>query len=57
MTIQACIPPALCIVHNFICFHDANEIHDFMPEVQNQHPGEIYGELAAGPAVHAEKER
>jgi hypothetical protein len=57
MAIQARIPPALCAVHNFIRIHDDDEIHDFLPNVQDQNPGEFYGELAAGPAVRAEKER
>ena len=57
MAIQARIPPALCAVHNFIRIHDANEIDDFPPDIQDQNPGEFYGELAAGPAVRAEKER
>jgi hypothetical protein len=57
MAIQARIPPALCAVHNFIRIHDDDEIHDFLPNVQDQNPGEFYGELVAGPAVRAEKER
>ncbi len=57
MAIQACIPPALCAVHNFIHIHDADEIHDFLPNVQDQNPREFYGELVAGPAICAEKER
>ena len=57
MAIQAHIPLALCTVHNFIHIHDANDIDDFLPDVQDQNPGEFYGELAAGPAIHAEKER
>ena len=57
MAIQAHISPALCAVHNFIHIHDDDEIHDFLPNVQDQNPREFYGELAAGPAIHAEKER
>jgi hypothetical protein len=57
MAIQAHIPSAICTVHNFIRFHDADDIHDFLPNVQDQNPGEFYGELAAGPAICVEKER
>ena len=57
MAIQARIPPALCAVHNFIRFHDKDEIHEFVLDLHNQNPGDFYGELAAGPAVCAEKER
>jgi hypothetical protein len=57
MAIQARIPPALCAVHNFIHIHDEDEIHEFVPDLHDQNPGDFYGELAAGPAVRAEKER
>ncbi len=57
MAIQAHIPSALWIVHNFICIHDADEIHDFLPNIQDQNPGEFYGKLAIGPAICAEKEK
>jgi hypothetical protein len=57
MAIQAHVPPALCAVHNFICIYDADEIHDFEPNLRDQNPGEFYGELAEGPAVRAEKAR
>lgn len=57
MAIQARIPPALCAVHNFIRYHDEDEIHEFVLDLHDQNPGDIYGELAAGPAVRAEKER
>lgn len=57
MAIQVRIPPAFCAVHNFIRIHDADEIDDFLPDIQDQNPREFYGELAAGPAVRAEKER
>jgi hypothetical protein len=56
MGIQARIPPALCAVHNFIQFHDEDEIHDFLHDLHDQNPGDFHGELAAGPAVHGEKE-
>lgn len=57
MAIQAHVPPALCAVHNFIRIHDEDEIHEFVPNLHYQNPRDFYGELAAGPAVHAEKER
>ncbi len=57
MAIQACIPPALCAVHNFIRVHDEDEIHEFVPNLHDQDSRDFYGELVAGPAVHAEKER
>jgi hypothetical protein len=55
MGIQARIPPALCAVHNFIRIHNDNEIHEFDPDLHDQNPGDFYGDLAAGPAVHVEK--
>jgi hypothetical protein len=56
MAIQARIPPALCAVHNFIRVHDEDEINEFAPDLYDQNPGDFCGELAAGPAVRAEKE-
>ena len=53
MAIQACIPPALCAIHNFICIHDPNEIHDF--GIHDEHVDiEPHGELAPGPAGRQE---
>jgi hypothetical protein len=57
MAIQARIPPALCAVHNFIRVHDEDEIDEFAPDLYDRNPGDFYGELAAGPAIRAEKER
>ena len=57
MAIQACIPPELCAVHNFIHIHNTDEIHDFEPDLEDQNPGEFYGELTEGPAVREEKAR
>jgi hypothetical protein len=57
MAIQARIPPALCAAHNFIRIHDADGVHEFEPDLHDQNPRDFYGELAAGPAVCAEKER
>ena len=48
MAIQACIPPALCAVHNFIRIHDPDEIHDEHVDI------EPHGELAPGPAGRQE---
>jgi hypothetical protein len=48
MAIQACIPPALCAVHNFIRIHDPNEIHDEHVDI------EPHGELAPRPAGRQE---
>jgi hypothetical protein len=57
MSIQARIPPALCAIHNFICIHDADEIHDFESVVEDPVPGIFHGELARGPAGAAERQR
>lgn len=57
MAIQARIPPALCAVHNFIRIHDPDEIDEFDLDIGDQDPGHVYGELAEGPALHAEKDR
>jgi hypothetical protein len=53
MAIQARIPPALCVVHNFIRIHDPDEIHDF--KIHDEHVDiEPHGELAPGPAGRQE---
>ena len=53
MAVQACIPPALCTIHNFIRIHDPDEIHDF--EIHDEHVDiEPYGELAPGPVGRQE---
>jgi len=54
MKVQACIPPALCTIHNFICIHDPNEIHDFDIVQADPEPGQ-WGELALGPPTHQER--
>ena len=56
MAVQACIPPALCAIHNFIRIHDPGEIHDF--EIHDEHIDiEPYGELAPGPAGQRDSTR
>ena len=56
MAIQACIPPALATVHNFICIHNEDEILEFEGDLEDGEPGECdYGELAKGLPSHAEK--
>ena len=57
MAIQARIPPALCAVHSFIRIHDPDEIDEFGLDIQDQDPGQVYGDLSEGPAVRREKER
>jgi hypothetical protein len=51
MAIQALIPPALAVLHNFIQQYDPEEIHEFddtvMIELQ-MGPHESAGELGAG---------
>jgi hypothetical protein len=44
-------------VHNFICIHDPDEIDEFDLDIRDQDPGHVYGELAEGPALCAEKDR
>jgi hypothetical protein len=50
------LPPALGAVHNFICIHDPEEIHDFA-DISDEGTHERYGTLALGPAGHAERLR
>jgi hypothetical protein len=57
IAIQARIPPALCAVHNFIRIHNSDEIDEFNLNIRDQDPGHVYGELAEGPALRAEKDR
>jgi len=54
MKVQACIPPALCTIHNFIRIHDPNEIHDFDIVQADPGPGQ-WGELALGPPTCQER--
>ena len=56
MAIQARIPPALAAVHNFICIHDPDEIHDFDNPTNSEDPNPGYGNLAMGPANQREVE-
>jgi hypothetical protein len=57
MAIQAHIPLALCAVHNSIRIHNPDEIDEFNLDIRDQDPGHVYGELADGPALRAEKDR
>jgi hypothetical protein len=53
MCIQACIPPALGAIHNFIQIHDPGEINNFTYE-DNINDGQAGG-LALGPANVTER--
>jgi hypothetical protein len=49
MDIQACIPPALCAIHNFILRHDPEDINDFDTNADDFQPGNhSEGDLAIG---------
>lgn len=52
MEIQAHIPPALAVTHNFIHDHDADEIFEFDNPIDPQL--ELYGDLRNGPTWQAE---
>jgi hypothetical protein len=52
MCLQARIPPALGVIHNFICIHDPNKINEIALEVFDR---EGTHELAVGPASAAER--
>jgi hypothetical protein len=54
MKLQVCLPLVLGTVHNFICIHDPEEIHDFV-DISNEGTHERYGTLALGSAGHAER--
>jgi hypothetical protein len=59
MDLQVRIPMALCAIHNFICQHDPEEIHDFDMPTNDTEGEEDHdrGNLAAGPAAHASRDR
>jgi hypothetical protein len=58
MHIQACIPPALSAIHNFIWIHDPGEIDDFTYEDFNFNIDDRQaGGLALGPANVTERTR
>ncbi|KAG2030359.1 hypothetical protein BDR03DRAFT_820746, partial [Suillus americanus] len=50
MSIQACIPSALCLVHNVIWVHDPDDMMDYH-QVDNDvvRPEHNIGKLAEGP--------
>jgi len=59
MTIQARIPPALCVLHNFICRHDPSDIEDYLDDDNPSHrwandPG--FGMLAQDALTAAERQ-
>ena len=62
MDIQACLPPALAAVHNFIQKHDPNDIADF-DDVEDPQPGAhmegaaAEGQLADGLPRTAERQQ
>jgi hypothetical protein len=62
MDIQACLPPALAAVHNFIQKYDPNDLADY-EDVEDLQPGTCAGEqategqLAAGLPRAAEREQ
>jgi hypothetical protein len=52
MSVQACIPPALCLVHNVILVHDPDDMIDYC-QVNNDDivvPEHNTGMLAEGPS-------
>ena len=56
MDLQACLPPALAAIHNFICDIDPIDINDFT-EAENMQPGWRSGDLADALPHRAERER
>ena len=55
LDIVARLPPALAALHNFIRFHDPNEISDFLQEDPDLEPRYV-GELADGFPNAAERQ-
>ncbi|EGN91626.1 hypothetical protein SERLA73DRAFT_18539, partial [Serpula lacrymans var. lacrymans S7.3] len=53
MAVQACIPPALCMLHNFIRVHDPYEIQDYNTPTEDPIPRLDTGTLATGPPTEA----
>ncbi|KAG2752765.1 hypothetical protein P692DRAFT_201706839 [Suillus brevipes Sb2] len=50
MSVQARIPPALCLVHNIIRVHDPNDMMDFCEvNIDLDQPPNDTGTLAEGP--------
>ncbi|EGN91538.1 hypothetical protein SERLA73DRAFT_67224, partial [Serpula lacrymans var. lacrymans S7.3] len=49
MDIQAKIPPALCVIHNFIRIYDPSDIDDFDTDLLDSAVGVQAGNLTEGP--------
>src|SRR5882724_9044208 len=49
LNIQACVPPAMVALHNFICRNDPDEIYDFNVVGLNLDPRGDVGVLAVEP--------
>ena len=58
MEVQACLPAALCALHNFICKHDPDMFdHEFDGVPLDDEFDIARGELGDGPADPAERRR
>ena len=62
MDIQACLPPALTAIHNFICKDDPHELDDY-EDIEDPQPGLCAaggvgeGQLLAGLSKAAERKQ
>ena len=56
MDLQACLPPALAAIHNFIHDLDPTDLNDFQ-EAEDAQPGWRSGDLAEGILQNAERRR
>ena len=56
MDLQACLPPALAAIHNFICNLNPTDLNNFT-EVEHIQPGWHSGDLEDALPHCAEKER
>jgi len=55
MDLQACLPAALAVIHNFIHIQDPEGLADIV-EAEDLEWGFVLGELATGEPRRAEKE-
>ena len=65
MDVQACIPAALCALHNFMCRHepdtlfsdldDVEEEWNVLTDMEEEVDEEFYGHLGDGPTTAAER--
>ena len=56
MDLQARLPPALAVIHNFIHHNDPEDLEDFA-EAQDLEQGFVVGELATGQPTRVEREQ